>query len=541
MPLRTILSRFLLAGLLALTAGNVVHAADPLIIPRPPEKASTPSGSFSEKIKTPAPNKKTAKPDTQNTLSPPAKEISISDALEMALRSNLNLAIERIDPLISRAAILQNRGSFDPTANFDIDYSERSQPRTAEQIAADGRRSSNFRTTRSTASVNTKTALGTTLTASTSASNGQSSFNEFDDEYTTDASISITQSLLKNFGPDINLANIRISQKQADSALDDFIYQAENLVRDVLLAYFELLHAQAQVEAVQQSLQLATRLLSDNQERLRIGVVSPLDVSQARSEVATRKTELLQARNTHYQNSNTLKRLITRNLSNWLHTRLLPIDTMPTPDDKPAKEVEIARALGFRRDYSSLKKLIEADDIDIVYSKNQLLPEIDLTGSYTQNGLSDALDQSYDNTFSGDDPEWLIGLSISIPWGNRTEKGQLEAAKLRKQQRILRIKNLEQTIINQIDNAVSDRDTAAARVSETRIARTFAEENLEAEQEKLKAGASTTYTVLQLQRDLAQSQTRELRALTDYNRARIELLHAQGILLQSFAIEVDTP
>lgn len=467
--------------------------------------------------------------------------MTIQQAVTMALSANLDIEIERIEPALARADILTNQGAFDPVARLTGQYGEYAQARLASQIAADGRSSVDSRNYDVDGSVEFRAAPGTTITPRLSTYNSMDTYNNFNDQFANSAGVDVRQPLLKNFGSDINLANIRIAQKGEAIAINNFQAQVENIIRNVYYAYYELLYAQANYEARLKTLQLAEQLAEDNAIRLRIGTISPLELSQARTEAATRRSELIEAEGVVRTNENDLKRLLTRSISEWLDTRISPADELMLPGVIPPREVQIESGLAHREDYRAQLKQAEQQDIRIAYSKNQLLPEIDLFTSYYRNGLDKSFAKSSKNIFQRDDDEWLVGLTLEIPLGTRTERGNLDRAKLEKSRILLQTKRLEQQIIADINNASLDLATTTRRVSSTRQAREFAQETLRAEEDRLKAGASTTYNVLQAQRDLANAQSQELRALADYNKAVVNIRHTQGVLIASSGIEIKKP
>jgi len=477
--------------------------------------------------------------------SPPPKEqsLSIRDAIEKALAANLDIEIQRIQPRLARADTLASRGSLDPRLGLSGQYEEIADPLLDDNTSANGVvvQPGIYRNYNVGPTVTIPTAPGTTITAGTSTSNTSNTYNDFDDQLSSSLSVKIQQPLFKNFGSDVNLANIRIARKGEEISTAQFRAQVESIVQDVYFAYYELLFAQADYQAQIKSFQLAEQLGEDNAERLRVGAISPLDLSQALTDAAARKSEVIQAEGTLRIDENNLKRLLTRNLGGWLDTRIIPTDKMMAPVTAPSRADMIATGLMHRQDYIAQLKAADQQNIKILYAQNQLLPEIDLLGSYAQNSLSRTLGRSEEDLFIRKDNDWFVGLSFSVPLGARAEHGALERAKLEKEQILLQTKKVEQQIIVDVDNAALNLATTTRRVNATRQAREYAEQTLHAEEDRLKAGSSTTYNVLQLQRDLATARTDELRALADYNKAVVSLKYAQGILLSFSGFTLENP
>jgi outer membrane protein TolC len=306
----------------------------------------------------------------------------------------------------------------------------------------------------------------------------------------------------------------------------------------VLKTYYELLFSVADADSRRSSLVLAEQLVADNQSRLDLGTATPLEVSQAQSEAATRFGQVLDADLAIYQNANLLKRLISRDITSLLKTQLNLVDALPNPSLAPDPIYSAATGLENRRDYRSQLTLAEQDDIRLAYDQNQLLPTIDLRGSFGFNGLDSSFRRSFNRVADTRDEDWAVGLTVEIPLGSTSEKARRDATQLRKEQRLLQIKDLEQSIIVEVDNAARSVLINKQKYDTSRSARSFAEKVAQSEGEKLKAGISTSYTVLQLQRDATEARTQELRAMVNYQNALADLRRAQGTLLAEYKVDL---
>ena len=140
---------------------------------------------------------------------------------------------------------------------------------------------------------------------------------------------------------------------------------------------------------------------------------------------------------------------------------------------------------------------------------------------------------------SGDQPSWSAGASISFPLGNQAARATYKKSKLTADQLLLTLKKQEQTILVQIDEAINMARTSLDRVESTRQARLYAEQALAAEQKKLDSGKSTSFVVLQLQRDLTSARSDEIRRRADYNQALAALYQAEGSTLERKNIHVE--
>lgn len=467
-----------------------------------------------------------------------AVSLSLRECIEMALRNNLNLSVERINPKIEDANVLGAYGDFDPHLSLRLNRQNRETPLFNEEVA--GNRSSETRNTIFAPSLTGSLPTGTEYDFAYNNTR-QLSSPDFDHQHRATGTITLRQPLLRNFGPGPNLAKLRISRKNKEIARHALEMRVMDTVNEVHKAYYDLTFAILNLQVQEDTLELAKVLLAENKKRLEVGLMSPLDVTQARAGVAAQEQAVIEARQEVRNQANRLRRLISSDVAAWRQKRIVPVDTpsvAPVPVDV---NQSIARGLKNRPEYLQQKKQIEANHIQLCFDRNQLFPQLDVEASYGQSGLGTSFGSAFDSVRKdGDDfPTWLIGIVVDIPLGNLQARGSYRASKLRLQQAILQLKDIEQDIIVEIDNAAAQVETDLKRIEASSASRRLAEETLNAEQKKLQAGTSTSYTVLQHQRDLREARTREIRAIADYNVSLADLYRAEGTLLKQYTIEME--
>ena len=193
-----------------------------------------------------------------------------------------------------------------------------------------------------------------------------------------------------------------------------------------------------------------------------------------------------------------------------------------------------------RPDLLQAKLDVERQGIAVKYTYNQLFPELDLVGTYGHTAAGFA---EYENAFGqlreGTFPYYSYGARLTFPIGNTGARAAYKSSKLTKEQLILTLKKLEQSIMVAIDNDIKQAESSYQQVAATRTAREYAAAALDAEQKKLDSGKSTTYTVLQMQRDLTAARGNEIQALDNYNKALAQLSFDEGSTLNRLSINVD--
>ena len=468
---------------------------------------------------------------SENGVTNQTKSLTLHECIERALANNLEIKFERINPDIQSWGVVGAQSVYDPTFTGTVNYLDETTPLDPEQATALGLLSLNQQLLDSSVSLGGKLPTGATYDffGFNSRSSGQLTTNFV---FTGDAGIALTQPILKNFGLGINSASIRIARKNKAIAQQNFVQLVMNKIASVCTAYYELIFAIEDHKAKVQTLDEAKELLEQTRKRAQIGTQSPLDVIQAEAGVAENEQAVITSAQLIKDNENTLKRLISQQITEFRGVTLVPTD-FPVAELMDLDVTQSIRtALELRPDYASAKEALERQNIAVQFNRNQLWPEIDLQGSYAANGRGITFSDFSDNVTSGDNPTWSVGVVVTIPLGNRQARANYNIAKLDADQALLTLKALEQDIIVQVDNAVGHVGSSAKSVEAARAASRLAEASLDAEKKKLLAGTSTTFLVLQAQSQLGSARSAEVRARASYSQSLVALDLAEGTILQ---------
>jgi outer membrane protein TolC len=196
--------------------------------------------------------------------------------------------------------------------------------------------------------------------------------------------------------------------------------------------------------------------------------------------------------------------------------------------------------LTLRPDFLQEQLDLERLGFILKFNRNQLYPQLDLIGSYGFSGAQREYGGVFGDIRRGNSPFYSYGAVLTVPLGNKTARSNYKISKAEQQQALVRLQKLEQSIMLQIEDAVNLAKTNFERVGTTREARLFAEAALQAEQTKLENGKSTSFFVLQLQRDLTAARSAEIQALADYNRALAQLALREGSVFERNNLHVET-
>ena len=468
------------------------------------------------------------------------RKLSLDDCIQEALRHNFDVQIQRLAPQGAKFNLDALSGAYDPTTGLSATHSSNKSPGGND---AQGRPFPGNEITVNNVGPFMRGLLpfGMTYDATVGINQRDGTLvNSASAQYSTAANLSLRQPLLKNFWIDTTRHSILISKRDLTMSEQDLVAQIINSVTAVQQAYYDLIYSRENVKVQEQSLALAQQLLSENKKRVEVGVLAPLDEKQAESQVASVKADLLGAQLGFETAQNALKNLITDDYVAWHRGLIVPAEQMIPIAEPLDLQGSWQKGLTLRPDYAKARLDVEKQDIHLKFYSNQRYPTLDLVGSYGQNGLNGALGNAvYDVRPGGPSPNYSAGVVFSVPLGNRDAKNRYASTKIDKQQSLLRLKKLEQSVMVQIDDAVKQTRIQFERIESTRKAREFAQAAIEAERTKLANGKSTSFVVLQLQRDLTAASSTEIRALTDYNKAVATLAQNEGTTLVRNKLSVE--
>lgn len=492
----------------------------------------------------------------------PVVRITLEDAVKFALDRNLDIAVQRLNPEINDIAIAGIRSVYHPALTSTISTQSTTTPATStlsggEQGAGVNSGVSNFN-----GGVAQSIPWGGGSLAVTLNNNRQTtqSLNVlFNPTYNTNWSGSYVQPLLRGFTIDSTRQQLRVSRINREISDVQLRATITNTLSNVRNTYWDYVYATQAVEVAQQSVRLAEQLVTDNQTRVEVGTMAPIDVVQAQSQAATARQNLASARQTLQTSELSLKRLIVNGTDdpNW-NAQLDPVDRPEFHPEPIDIEAAVRRALSERTDLEVARKNLQANDVTFRYLSDQLKPQADLTATYGRVGLGGSrlittgtgvnrtvtgsipggYGDALSSLFNGLYPRWTVSLAVSYPLGVSSQEASVARARVQVNQVQAQLKQIELQIATDVTNAAVTVQTSAERVQAAQAARELAQKQLEAETSKFEVGMSTNYNVIQSQRDLATAQNNELQAVLNYRKALVELERLQQTTLQNLNITV---
>ena len=492
----------------------------------------------------------------------PTVALTLDDAVKLALERNLDIAVQRLNPATFDYSIANLRASYRPALTSQLSHVANTNPstQTISGAAAGTGIEQGVTTYNGGITQNIRWGGGSFLAQLNNNKQTTTSLTAlFNPAFNTNWAAQYTQPLLRNFKIDNTRQQLAITRLNQDISEIQLQASIINIVSNVRNAYWDLLFATQSVDVAKRSVELAERLVRDNQTRVEIGTMAPIDVVQAQSQSATQRQNLAVAEGTRRTNELSLKRLIVAGTQdpNW-NAAIVPADQpefAPQPIDIAAA---VKRALENRTDLQQARKNLQVNDTTLKYLNNQTLPQADLVARYgligqggTQyitsgtginrvvtgelpGGYGDAISSLFNRNY----PTWTMQLNVTYPIGTSAADATVARARVQVNQVEAQLKQIELQIATDVTNAATNVQNGVERVEATQAAREFAQRTLEAEQSKFEVGMSTNYFVVQAQRDLATAQNNELQAVLAYRKALVELERLQQTSLSTSNITI---
>ena len=473
----------------------------------------------------------------------PRLALSIREAVSIALARNFDITIAGFDPDIAESNVTRERSAFDPQAFVDTSISKSKLGSANSAFNATGgiRESDSLGIA---AGIRQKLITGTeySLILRNLRESTNSPQNVFDPSYQTSLTFTIEQPLLKNFGIDINRARIKVAMATKEQTLHAYRSRVIETVDAVQQAYWNLVFSIENLQFRRKSLELAKDLLRRNKIQVEVGTLAPIEITEAEATVASREEALLVAEREVKDREDTLKMLlnVAEKPSSWGISIL--------PRDKPEFQVvqvdEMQLTLDALRKHAALENArIEIDKrkIDVEVAEQNLLPEVNLNASASNNSLAETEGKAFEEQFKNENYTFSGGVSFRIPIGNRGANADYRQAQLRHAKTVASYHQTQQAIMEEVRRNARRVRVNVKRIEATRVARRLAEERLDAQEKKFKVGLSTSRNILEDQERLANALTEETRALIDYHKSLASLDRATHSTLERFQIEMSYP
>ncbi|MCE9589759.1 MAG: TolC family protein [Planctomycetes bacterium] len=482
----------------------------------------------------------------------PSVSMTLRHAIELTVRHNLEINGGRLAPAVTETQVTQAEAVFDAVFYATMDWQKLDTPRPPSQLSVFGPQQSE--TLNYTTGIRKLLSSGGEIKAEAASGRNWADPSNFGTStvpsftyYDASVLLGITQPLLRNFGSDVSRAQIELSK----NARRQSVYDLHKTIQDTILnterAYWALVFTQRRL-LIQQ--RLLERTIADREvirQRLPFDA-SPVRMTEANSFVEIRRSEVIRDRQEVRRATDALKRLI--------NDPELPLagETMILPLDNPAEAPltyslidAVTTALRHRPELRRALSEIEDASIRQRVADNQRLPQLDLGATMRYNGVADKTGAAIGNVSDADYIDYIVGAKFEVPIGNRAAEALFRQRQIERQYTVIRYRQLAQDAVLDVKDSLRQVISAWEIIDSARAARLAATDNLRAleEQERVGNVALTPEFLLDLklstQQRLADTETAEVSALTEYNSAIARFYQVMGTLLERNGIRFEDP
>ncbi len=481
--------------------------------------------------------------------------LTLDEAIVLTLERNLGLEVQRYARQQARLGVDHALGIYDLGAIGSIGTSHNESPSASDLEGADVQKED-----RDSLSFGFSQLLpvGGTAAVSASASKLETNnlFFSLNPSYSAGLDFSYSQPLWRGFGRATTAFGIEVARLTSDGTRAAFAEQVIATLQLVENSYWSLVEAREQLKVAEESRRLALQLHENNKVRVEVGTLAPLELVSSEAGIAVREEEVIRARAGVGNAEDVLKSLLRLESDATWAASIVPETTPEIEHPEADLAAALAAALAARPELEFERLAQESRQLESAYYRGQIKPRLDLRLGYGYNGvggdaivardadgnptqivrggLSDATDQIVDADFPG----WSLGLELGYPIQNRTAKARAAIAELAADQGRVGVAQLEQLITTEVRLAVRGLDTAKQELESARVSVRLQNANLDAERKKFANGLSTSFQILEVEEDLTNARSREVRSVTSYRRALVEYYRSTGRLLEQSAVTI---
>lgn len=486
---------------------------------------------------------------------PVRMELSLQDALSIALKNNFDISINRINHQMSEYSLKSAKGIYDPSLSLSLKSSVDRQANSGTLQTFEALSNNMSRQDSYDLGITQLSPWGQTFTLDwlNIRSKNNSSYSLHEPSYSSDLSLSTSIPILKGYGftsTNKYILKARLDRQTADSTYSRMLRDS---LSDVETSYWGLVYAREQFELTKKALEVAKEFQQETESRISVGTIPPIEKISADAQVAAKEEELISAQSFVDNNEDILKVVlgIRKESVEWNKT-IIPLDIPNVLELDIKEEQAIAYALGKREELRELALALEKSKIDTKSAQRDMLPTLTLDGSLRYNGSAgdyylehpiSYVDQNFGDAWDQighrDYKSWLIGLNFRIPVGNRTQRFIYQNYRLAQNAAEISLEKMWQNIVSEVRNSLRTVKNVEKRIAAADANLKLQREKLEAEKKKYDSGLSTSFNILSYQNDVLSAETNLLKAKIDHQLALSSLDKAEGRYLEARHIELD--
>ena len=516
--------------------------------------------------------------------------IGLPEVIERVMKNDRDLAISRILREEAAYNITAAQGAYDPVVGLRGYHSKTVTP-IASLIggAPNGQLvNTEWNAAPQMSGLIQQSGASITATFTNSRQITNSTFATVNPQYPTSLRLDLTQPLWRGLRFDDNRYRLQAARKNRQLSDEQFRQRVMDVVTLATQAYWELVYASQAYDVQNEAVRLAEEQYASNRRQAEQGVLSPIDVVAAQTQVATFQQNLFLAQQALTQAENNLKMLMLPNRNDLLWgAALVPETPAETETTLPTIEEAVEEGLRTRPELAESAINLDLNRLDARRTQEQVKPRVDAFATLTSSGLAGiplppqpnpftsgfvgitqymnqlgalnglppipplafgtggippgltgSYGQSLQNLWGGSFPTAQIGVQVSLPLRNRTAEAQLAVSNAEGRRLRALQDQVAMTIESDVRNSMQAVASAQARLAASVVASRSAQEQYESEQRQLQAGTSTVFLVLQRQTDLITARNREVRSRADVAEAIANFERATGQTIQAHNIQL---
>ncbi|MEE4240456.1 MAG: TolC family protein [Desulfopila sp.] len=462
------------------------------------------------------------------------EDLSLEEAVMLALQHNGDLRVQQITPVITGAFEQIERGAYDAELFAEGRYSRNNDDAAVFSV---NERDESDRAVSLSAGIRQELPSGTSLEVSVNQLTRERDSGWEEDE--ARLQLSMTQSLLRGFGSTVNMAKVRIAEADTLASIEELKGFINSLLADVEIAYWRYVLAVEEIRIFEESLAVARKQREEIELSIEVGLLPEFEAAAARAEEALRIQALVTAEGILEENRLHLLNLISPG-SERPDGHFLRAVSEPRLDPKEISDLEdrLQLALKFRPDLGEARLRLRRNSLETIMTRNGLLPRLDFFITLGKTGYGDSFPDSF-RTLDSDSYELSAGLQLSRFLDNRAARARNLASFAARRQAEEAVANLRRIVRLDVRLAVNEVERQRRLIDASRATRRYQEQTSVAEKEKFDVGSSTALLVTQAQRDLLRTQIAEAEAIINYRIALVRLYLAEGSLLMRRGVQLD--
>ncbi len=480
--------------------------------------------------------------------------LSLRDAVVVTLENNSLVRVQETQVESSKYALLAAHAPFDPLITSAVSFLDTISP-PFSLLQGTGSTNVNFKnSTKNLQFVYSQTfETGTNVQSSfvSSINSSNNSYFLFNPYTNSTLNFQFTQPLLRNGWLFANRAPLIIARRNVQQSQATFAAEVNNNILQAVEAYWAVVQAKGNLDVAKASMDAAETTYKRDKRALELGALPPLDIYRSESQVASRRVQVIQSEYVLKQAEDMLRLTIGADQDPYFQALDLELTERPAPEGE-LRTIDagsaLQAALAKRPEFNATRAALANDETRLRLAHNHLLPELDLQGQYSSNGLGGSTATTVaglpittswvSQLFGFGFPTYQAQLSLSLPLKNRAAKAEMGTALVSRRNDLYGERQIREQVALDVSNSVHQLEQAKLSIAAGKEALDLAKKTMAAEQRKYELGSSTIFLVLEAQTETAAAEQSLLQAEIGYQLAIAAVDHATGELLEPYHVQI---